>query len=473
MPIIAATLAVAASLWGMLYVRRGSLMVGCMLMLGVSYTLGHEFWNVRTGPLPLTLDRMLLIGLVAAFVFRWRFNQLPHRKLTASDWALAATLLLLGTSAALSGQPDFTDGVASKWGRLIASFVIPSAVYVAIRNAPLSRREATWSLGGMTAFGVYLALTAFCEVVGSWPLVFPRYISDPNLGIHFGRARGPELNSVSLGMYLTACICCAWILLPMVRTRWAQLAVAVSMPLMTAGVFFTYTRSTWLGLAVSGLVIAAIEIPKRWRLPAIAMSSLCGVLLLATAWSNVVGLEREGSAAESEHSVDQRKSFAYVSWQMFRDNPVLGVGFGRFYDRKLPYLSDRRQTVELESIRSLHHHNTLLGFLTETGLVGLSMFLTLIVVWALNAWRLVRSTQPRWARAFGVLMLALLANYLCSALFHDLTLLPSQQLLLFAFAALTVDMRQLPASGESLAVRHFPNFRGLLAAAVTSRCHTQ
>ena len=43
----------------------------------------------------------------------------------------------------------------------------------------------------------------------------------------------------------------------------------------------------------------------------------------------VVGLQREGTAAESEHSVDQRTSFAYVSWQMFRDHPVMGVGFGR------------------------------------------------------------------------------------------------------------------------------------------------
>jgi hypothetical protein len=42
----------------------------------------------------------------------------------------------------------------------------------------------------------------------------------------------------------------------------------------------------------------------------------------------------------------------------------------------------------------------------------------------------------------GILMLALMANYMCSAVFHDVTLLPSQELILFAFAGLTVNLLQ-------------------------------
>ena len=37
-------------------------------------------------------------------------------------------------------------------------------------------------------------------------------------------------------------------------------------------------------------------------------------------------------------------------------------------------------------------------------------------------------------------MLALLANYWSSALFHDLTLLPPQEMMLFLFAGLTVNL---------------------------------
>jgi N-acetylglucosaminyldiphosphoundecaprenol N-acetyl-beta-D-mannosaminyltransferase len=128
---------------------------------------------------------------------------------------------------------------------------------------------------------------------------------------------------------------------------------------------------------------------------------------------------------------------------MFQDTPLFGVGFGRFYDRKLPYLSDRSQSFELESIRPLHHHNTLLSVLTETGLVGFVACAILFAVWMRNAWRLARdASESRLSQSIGVLALAVMANYLCSALFHDLTLIPSQQLLLFAFAGLAVNLRQ-------------------------------
>jgi N-acetylglucosaminyldiphosphoundecaprenol N-acetyl-beta-D-mannosaminyltransferase len=175
-------------------------------------------------------------------------------------------------------------------------------------------------------------------------------------------------------------------------------------------------------------------------------------LIAAVSWGQIVRLEREGTAAEAHHSVSQRTSFAYVSWQMFRDHPLFGVGFGRFYDRKLPYLSDRSQDFELESLRGLNHHNTLLSILTETGLVGLATFLAVFVIWTTSAWQVSRrAASPGWARAQGVLMLALLANYLCSALFHDLTFLPAQHALLFLFAGVTVNIRhqEFAASGAT------------------------
>lgn len=450
MPIVLAIFALAALVWGVLYARHGALLLGCAMVLFVSYTFGHVFWNAQVGPLPLTLDRLLLLGVAAAFAVRWWAGRLSIRRLTASDWSLAALLLLLVASALFSGQPDFSDGMTSKWGRLVANFIIPAALFVMVRHVPLTEREVIALLAGFVVLGVYLAVTAIFETLGLWTLVFPRHIADPSLGIHFGRARGPELNSVSLGTYLTACILCAWTLLPIARRRWVQLALAATLPLMTFGVFLTYTRSTWLGLAAGAAVVAALEIPKRWRLPAITMAALAGLLLLAVSWQSIVGLEREGTAADSQHSVDQRKSFAYVSWQMFQDNPVLGVGFGRFYDRKLPYLSDRSQDFELDSIRSLHHHSTPLSVLTETGLVGFAACAILFTVWIQNAWRLARDGgAPRLSRACGVLALAIMASYLCSALFHDLTLLPSQQMLLFAFAALAVNFRQ-PVPGKTL-----------------------
>lgn len=450
MPVVAAVFALAAATWGAICARRGSLLVGCGLLLAVGYALGHEFWNAKLGPIPLTLDRVVLLGLVAAFAYQWRYGGLAIRPWTGSDWMLATMLAVFTASALLSGQPDITDGVTSKWGRLVTSFLIPALLYGIVRQLDISRRDWSRLLAAFAVLGLYLACTGALEVGQRWSLVFPRYIANPDLGIHFGRARGPELNSVSLGLYLTACLLCGWTLLNLAGRRSYQLALLVGLPLMVGGVLLTYTRSTWIGLAASGLVVAGFYVPRRWRAPAILGAGIIGLLVMAASWGQLLGIKREGTVEDSEHSVSQRQSFAYVSWQMFCDHPVFGVGFGRFYDRKLPYLSDRSQNFELESLRPLHHHNTLLSVLTETGLIGLAAFVGVFVVWIRIGWRLATRIGPSsWTRAQGILMLALITNYVCSAVFHDLTLLPSQELLLLVFAGITVNLNQRAAQVAS------------------------
>jgi N-acetylglucosaminyldiphosphoundecaprenol N-acetyl-beta-D-mannosaminyltransferase len=466
MPIAAAIAALAAIVWSVVVARRGSLLAGCAIFLVVGYVLGPDFWHQRIGPLPLTLDRLVLAGLLASVAVQWRMGRFNLRGIRGTDWLVCGLVALLGASALFGGSPELVTNEHSAWGRWFTAFVVPAILYGVARWTPMTGRQWKRLLACLVMLGVYLAITALFESFELWSLVFPRYIADPNLGIHFGRARGPGLNGASLGLYLTACGCCAWMLLLFVSHRWQQLALFVSLPLFAFGVFATYTRSTWLGLAASGLVIAAMQIPRRLRLPALAAASLAGLLVVGIAWSNLVGLKREGSAAEAEHSVDQRTSFAYVSWQMFQDHPILGVGFGGFYYGKLPYLSDRSQPIELESIRPLHHHNTLLSLLTETGIVGFAAYAALLIAWCRSAWKLAANdgSSPQWLRSHGVLMIALVSNYLCSALFHDLTFVPSQHWLLFMFAGVTLNLQSQFRTGSSRATSFVAKVRNAPSA---------
>ena len=50
-------------------------------------------------------------------------------------------------------------------------------------------------LGTLVAIGAYLSLTAVAEKLGITGLEVPGYISDPTVGIHFGRARGPFVDA--------------------------------------------------------------------------------------------------------------------------------------------------------------------------------------------------------------------------------------------------------------------------------------
>ncbi|MCG8447980.1 MAG: O-antigen ligase family protein, partial [Pirellulales bacterium] len=402
MTVLLAIFALAMLVWALVYARQGSLMLGGALFVALSYIFTNNFWKMGFGPLSLNCGRALLVGLVLLLAWRWRQGRIERRPLTGSDW-LGALLIAYLTARfmftpELVGEPS---SVSPAW-RLIAGFFMSAVLYTVMRSAELTQRSWKMLLGCLSVLGVYLAVTGVAEVHGQWWAVFPRFIADPTLGTHFGRARGPALMSASLGVFLAVCFWSAWFLWSRVE-RSGKMLLLGAMAGMVWALYFTYTRSTWLGLAGGLAVIPLLHLPRSWRPLLLVGMLLVGTVGMMTVGGNLLHLGRQDSDASPSHSVYQRASFFYVSMQMIRDNPLTGCGFGRFYDRKFPYLSDRRQQIEIESIRKLDHHNTFLSVLVETGAIGFVLFVGLLLAWTRAAWRLAHDTSAEcWIRAHGL-----------------------------------------------------------------------
>jgi len=435
--------AVAALVWALVYARHGSLLVGCAIFVVVAYVFNNNFFHASIGPVSLTLGRLLLVGLVAMFLWRWRQGTIQCRPLTGCDWLVALFVGYLTVRYAFTPSATSNASVVSPTWRLIASFWMPAALYWVVRNVKLSERTWKAMLACLTGLGVYLALTGLAEVSEQWWAVFPRFISDPKLGTHFGRARGPALMSASLGVFLAVCFWAAWFLWARV-SRVQQFLLVGAMGLMAAGLYVTYTRSTWLGLAGGLAVIPLLHLPRSWRPVLLAGMCVAGLVGAIAFGDKVINMSRDDSDGSAKHSIYQRASFFHVSMNMFRDAPIIGCGFGRFYDCKLPYLSDRSQQIELESIRQLDHHNTFLSLLTETGIIGFTLFVSVLIAWGRAAWQVARACEAEsWMRAQGLFSLATLIVYLASAMFHDLTLSPSEQWLLYLTTGVTVGLQSM------------------------------
>ena len=444
----------AAFVWTMVYARHGSMLVGGVIFVVIGYVFNHHVFHLGLGPVSLTMGRGLLAGLALLFLWRWRQGTIERRPLTGCDWLVSLFVGYMTVRWALTPPATGVASSVSPTWRLIASFWMPAVLYWIVRGAELTQRHWKWALGCLVGLGVYLAVTGLAEVSEQWWAVFPRFIADPKLGTHFGRARGPALMSASLGVFLTVCFWAGWFLWSRVG-RWQQLALVGAMALMTLGVYVTYTRSTWLGLAGGLAVIPLLHLPRTWRPTLIAGMLLAGVVGAAVVGDKVVNLSRDDSDGSAGHSVYQRASFFIVSMNMFRDAPLVGCGFGRFYDSKLPYLADRSRQIELESIRKLDHHNTFLSILTETGIIGFTLFIALLAAWIRAAWQLVRDSRAEsWMRAHGLFTLATLIAYLASAAFHDLTLSPSEQWLLYLTTGITVGLLSIVRYGELAISQH-------------------
>lgn len=450
---------IVALAWGLVFVLRGSLLGGCLAFLVVAMCFGHHFTHFTVGPVTLTFDRLVLVVLVVAYLVQRRRGRRagPVRPLWRIDLLLAAFLGVLVVSGCWGGWRTAQTGPGADAGpvfRLLAGYLVPFALYWIARQSTPDRCRVRLVHGWLACLGVYLAVTGLLEIGGQWWAVFPRHIADPEIGIHFGRARGPMVCAISFGLYLGTCLLAAWLWRGRLG-RWGQLAILAAMPLMLTGVYFSYTRSVWIGTALGLLIVLALTLRGHWRPLVLGGMVSAAVLVGVTQAGKLRAFQREQSAAETSGSVDLRVSFAYVSWKMFQDRPLWGVGFGRFPDAKMPYLADRSTKMNLQALRTYSHHNTFLSILTETGLVGLGLFVAVLAGWAGAAWRLVRNPGlPDWSRTQGVLMLGVLGLYACQAMFHEMSYSPIDHSLVFLLAGLTVGLQ--PAAAPA-AVRPLPS----------------
>jgi O-antigen ligase len=460
MTAILAISALVGLVWGAIALQRGSLLIGCLLFLMTAACFGYYFAHFNAGPIPLTLDRLALVPLLAALIIQQRLGRAAPKPPRAVDFIILALLTYLTISTFTHDFRTSYPGVVPPIWRLVAGYGIPFAIYWVARQAPLTRQGITTVQLSLAAFGVYLAATGLLEVAGQWSLVFPRHIADPSLGQHFGRARGPMVTSIGFGLYLAVGMLAAWVQ-GQSWNRFARLLLLSLFPLYLAGLYYSYTRSVWIGAGAALVLVLGLTLRGMSR-NLIVASLVAGALFISvTRLDSILSFQRESSASDTRDSASLRSVFAYVSWKMFEERPLTGFGFGQFYQEKMAFLADRSTSLRLDSIRALVHHNTFLSLLTETGIIGLAMFLAILFAWSRNAWRLARSERvPDWARMQAVLLLGALVVYGFQLLFHELSYSPIENSLVFFLAGISEGLRPLaePQAAFTPAIWHDPSY---------------
>ncbi len=146
--------------------------------------------------------------------------------------------------------------------------------------------------------------------------------------------------------------------------------------------------------------------------------------------------DKEVSQAEMEQSAQLRPLFAIIAMNMFQDRPLFGCGFGQYAREKYPYLQDPYSGRPLASTKYFMQHNVFLAYLTETGLVGLLVLMAVLIQMTLVSLAVWRNQElDLWARLFGLLMVVVLLNFVISGMFHDVSISPMvNSLLFFTFA---------------------------------------
>ena len=232
-------IAVAVALvWTPILAVRGSLLGGCLVYLLLANCFGSYFMEFDVGPFRMTLDRFFIVALTLGYFCQRWLRRTDPKPLGREDLLLGGFIALLVASTLVQSRSTTGHG-APVIQHLINGYLIPLALFWFARQSRLSQRNLKIVHGSLVVFGVYLAITGLLEISQQWSFVFPRYIADPEIGIHYGRARGPMTSSVSYGLALCVAIFSGWTLWPQISRRW-QLVLFALLPLAGAGVFYSF-----------------------------------------------------------------------------------------------------------------------------------------------------------------------------------------------------------------------------------------
>lgn len=202
--------------------------------------------------------------------------------------------------------------------------------------------------------------------------MFPRFIADPEFGIHFGRARGPFVEASTNGFALYACGVAAAVAAGVWRRPAARRLAGFLVALCVVGAFLSLERSVWVAAAVSTLVVFVAFRELRRPLARAAMVSAAGVavvLLLVPGLSGQAD-DRINSSATEWSRLNQTRA----GLNMIEARPLLGFGWSEYAERHVEYMEQDPNFPLEQSARINLLHNVFLGYAVELGLVGLTLW---------------------------------------------------------------------------------------------------
>ncbi len=401
---------------------------------GLVLTLFSSNWFRLGLPSSIAPDRiLLLLGSLLVLARMPGAGERPVLRIRFVHLMMAA-VIAYGTFSAL--RVGSLAGSSSVFGLVDRLGLLPFAMFVIVPMTFHDERRRSWLLAGFVLVGAYLSLTAIAEVIGPHALVFPRYILDPNAGIHFGRARGPFLEATVNGLVMFACGAAAVIASRAWHRPSARLTAAIVAALCAFSLLLTLQRSVWIS-STAAVAVTILFTPalRRFLLPAaVVVAAMIGAAFLFTP-----GLASKAQARGSQQAtIWQRQNTDVAAFNMILQNPLLGVGWNQFTKVSAGYMRVS-PSYPFDVTATLIVHNVYLSYGSELGLVGLFLWALAVCLGAGGA--IVRRGPPTLV-PWRIALLAIVLMWLITGLFSPLLNLPAN-VVLWAWAGIVCTPWQL------------------------------
>ncbi|KVU31064.1 polymerase [Burkholderia ubonensis] len=439
-----------------------------LVALAVALIVPYAITN-HTYPIPTfysefsALALYLLLGASVILLVRTSRPATPFAAPAAFAAPLGFAAVLVAQAALMPLRVPSMNWLAV--GYLGAALVAMQAGYVLAREQ-LAEAAARIMAGALLIGGVF---AVFCQVVQLFRLesVLSPFVVVYNIAVE-RRPYGNMAQANHLATYIAFALAGA---LYLVQTRrlavWAWLMLSV---VLSGGLALTVSRGPWLQVAVmvvAGFWMARAEsrgkpgAPANVRARAWLMPVLLAAVFVAVngavRWANLhYHLNLAVSAAERMRDAGQiapRLALWKYGLAMFRQHPLLGVGWGEFPSHQFA-LARALGGVEIAN----NSHDIFIDLLAKSGLLGLGVLVVTLVLWFVRALRAPQTSTRVFGFALvGVLLMHALVEYPQQYMFF---LLP----VMFVIGLLEAKPLRIVPGRAAFALFALLTFGGLLAA---------
>ncbi|AOK17649.1 polymerase [Burkholderia cepacia] len=407
-----------------------------LVALAVALIVPYAITN-HTYPIPTfysefsALVLYLLVGVSVILLVRTSRPATPFAAPAAFAAPLGFAVVLIAQVALIPLKVPSMNWLAV--GYLAAALVAMQAGF-ALAREQLAEAAARIMAGALLIGGVF---AVFCQVVQLFHLesALSPFVVMYNVAVD-RRPYGNMAQANHLASYIAFALAGA---LYLVQTRrlavWAWLALSL---VLSVGLALTVSRGPWLQVAVmvvAGFWMARAESrdkpgapanvrARAWLMP-VLLAAVFVAVNVAVRWANVhYHLNLAESAADRMRDAGQiapRLALWKYGLAMFREHPLLGVGWGEFPSHQFA-LVRALGGVEIAN----NSHDIFIDLLAKSGLVGLGVLVVALVTWFVRAVRAPQSSM----RVFGFALIGIL-------LMHALVEYP-QQYMFFLLPAMFV-----------------------------------
>lgn len=320
--------------------------------------------------LPIGPDRILMAAALGALVLQLpgvaRSRQITWRPVHALALAAVAYAVVNAQAAGTLLTAKGFFGLLDRLG------IVPIVVFVL---APLlfpDRRSRDILLKALVAIGAYLAVTAVAEQFHLDALVWPKYIIDPGVGIHFDRVRGPFAEAVAMGLALYACAVAGAVAVATWSPGWQRKTAGLVSAACMLCTIFTLTRAIWVATVVATFVTLLVSpLTRRFLTPML----VAGVVGIGALLMLVPGLSEHTAERKADQGpVWERYATDAAAIRATAAHPLFGIGWNRWLDVNQQYLEQGANYPLTKTVGTIEVHNMFLAHLSELGIVGITLW---------------------------------------------------------------------------------------------------